>query len=424
MNERTEQLPMIPLRGLQVFPEMMLNFDLERPLSIAAMNAAMDGDRRIYLLCQSDPEAEEPEESELFKVGTVAEIRQILRIPGGGVRVLVKGMYRAELRRVLEHIPYYRAEVRQQEEQESAESPGYREALIRRTRGLMAHLTELLPENHPDFLGGIAGHHSPGYIADYLGQTLRLMPEDRQQLLDEAEPVRRLELLDEMLTHEIAVLEVEEQIQRKTQGRLAAAQREGILREQMRTIQMELGMDEEQEAASEMDEYTERIDALEASDEVKDKLRKELNRLARQGFASSEAAVLRTWLDTVLGLPWNVETEDCYNVEQTRRILDEDHYGLEKVKERILEFVAVRQLAPDLKGTILCLVGPPGTGKTSIGKSIARALGRKLGRISLGGIHDEAEIRGHRKTYVGAMPGRIMTAVAQAGSRNPVLLLD
>ena len=424
MNERMEQLPMIPLRGLHVFPDMVLNFDLERPLSIAAMNAAMDGDRRIYLLCQSDPEAEEPEESELFKVGTVAEIRQILRIPGGGVRVLVKGMYRAELRRVLEHIPYYRAEVRQQEEQESAESPGYREALIRRTRGLMAHLTELLPENHPDFLGGIAGHHSPGYIADYLSQTLRLMPEDRQQLLDEAEPVRRLELLDEMLTHEIAVLEVEEQIQRKTQGRLAAAQREGILREQMRTIQMELGMDEEQEAASEMDEYTERIDALEASDEVKDKLRKELNRLARQGFASSEAAVLRTWLDTVLGLPWNVETEDCYNVEQTRRILDEDHYGLEKVKERILEFVAVRQLAPDLKGTILCLVGPPGTGKTSIGKSIARALGRKLGRISLGGIHDEAEIRGHRKTYVGAMPGRIMTAVAQAGSRNPVLLLD
>ena len=192
---------------------------------------------------------------------------------------------------------------------------------------------------------------------------------------------------------------MEEQIQRKTQGRLAAAQREGILREQMRTIQMELGMDEEQEAASEMDEYTERIDALEASEEVKEKLRKELNRLARQGFASSEAAVLRTWLDTVLSLPWNVETEDCYNVEQTRRILDEDHYGLEKVKERILEFVAVRQLAPDLKGTILCLVGPPGTGKTSIGKSIARALGRKLGRISLGGIHDEAEIRGHRKTY-------------------------
>ena len=424
MNERTEQLPMIPLRGLQVFPEMMLNFDLERPLSIAAMNAAMEEDRRIYLLCQSDPEAEEPEESELFKVGTVAEIRQILRIPGGGVRVLVKGIYRAELLRVLEHVPFYRAEIRQQEEQESGETPRYWEALIRRTRGLIAHLTELLPENHPDFLGGIAGSHSPGYIADYLAQTVRLMPEDRQQILEEAEPVRRLELLDEMLTHEIAVLEVEEQIQRKTQGRLAAAQREGILREQLRTIQMELGMDEEQEAATEMDEYTARIDALEASEEVKDKLRKELNRLARQGFGSSEAAVLRTWLDTVLGLPWNQETEDCYNVEQTRRILDEDHFGLEKVKERILEFVAVRQLAPDLKGTILCLVGPPGTGKTSIGKSIARALGRKLGRISLGGIHDEAEIRGHRKTYVGAMPGRIMNAVAQAGTRNPVLLLD
>ena len=424
MSDKLEYLPMIPLRGLQVFPELVLNFDLERPFSIAAMNAAMEGDRRVFLTCQSDPEAEMPEEADLFRVGTVAEIRQILRIPGGGVRVLVQGLYRAELEKLLERFPHYRAEVRQLPELQSRETPRYWEALIRRTRGLVAHLTELLPENHPDFLGGIAGQHSPGYVADYLAQTLRFSPEDRQQILEEAEPVQRLELLDELLAHEIGVLEVEEQLQRKTQGRMAAAQREGILREQLRTIQMELGMDEEQEAASEMEEYSEKIEALEASEEVKEKLRKELNRLAHQGFGSSETAVLRTWLDTVLGLPWNVETEDRFDVAQTRLILDEDHFGLEKVKERILEFVAVRQLAPELKGTILCLVGPPGTGKTSIGKSIARALGRKLGRISLGGIHDEAEIRGHRKTYVGAMPGRIMTAVSQAGSRNPVLLLD
>ncbi len=424
MSEKIESLPMIPLRGLQVFPEMMLNFDLERSFSVAAINDVMRGDRHIFLLCQSEPEAEEPEEGDLFQVGSVAEVRQILRIPGGGVRVLVRGMYRADLVRITERSPFYRAEVQRVEEKESQEEPPYREALIRRTRGLVAHLTELLPENHPDFLGGMGMSHSPGYIADYLGSTLRLMPDDRQKLLEEADPVRRLELLDELLAHEIGVLEVEEEIQRKTQGRLAAAHREGFLREQLRTIQMELGTDEEQEAQSEVEEYEARIEALPAADEVKDKLRKELNRLARQGFGSSETAVLRTWLDTVLGLPWGTETEDCFDVAQTRQILDEDHYGLQKVKERILEFVAVRQLAPDLKGTILCLVGPPGTGKTSVGKSIARALGRKLGRISLGGIHDEAEIRGHRKTYVGAMPGRIMNAVIQAGTRNPVLLLD
>ena len=205
---------------------------------------------------------------------------------------------------------------------------------------------------------------------------------------------------------------------------MMAAHRESILREQMRTIQQELGMDEEQEAESEYDEYRGKIEALAAPDEVKEKLLKELNRLSHQGMGSSEGAVLRTYLDKVLELPWGVYTEDDFSVENTRKILDEDHYGLAKVKERILEFVAVRQLAPDVKGAILCLVGPPGTGKTSIGISIARAMNRKLGRISLGGVHDEAEIRGHRKTYVGAMPGRIMNAMAQAGSANPVLLLD
>ncbi len=424
MDEVFEHIPMIPLRGLQVFPEMVVNFDLERPKSIAAMNAAMSRDRMVFLTAQVDPEAEEPDESELCRMGTVAEIRQILRIPGGGVRVLVEGMYRARLTALAERTPFYRAEIVRAREQESQESPRYREALLRRTKGLVAHLTELLPENHPDLRGGISGSREPGYTADFLAQTVRISPEQRQQLLEDLDPIHRLEELDEMLAHEIDVLEVEAQLRRRTQNRMAAAQREGILREQLRTIQMELGMDEEQEDMSEMEEYRARIDALPASDEVKDKLRKELNRLEKQGFGSSEAAVLRTWLDTVLGLPWGVETEDCFSVEQTRKILEDDHFGLEKVKERILEFVAVRQLAPDLKGTILCLVGPPGTGKTSIGKSIARALGRNLGRISLGGIHDEAEIRGHRKTYVGAMPGRIMTALSQAGSRNPVLLLD
>ena len=424
MNDAIVRLPMIALRGLSAFPHMILNFDIERPISVAALDEAMRGDRRIFLLAQRDVEVDEPEIGDLYTIGTIAGVRQILRMPGGGVRVLVEGDCRAELCRCLSAAPYFDVEAAVLPEERDTAHGRLSEALIRRARGLLGHMLAMLPGNAPNLGAVVEESTDPGYIADYLAQNLHIPHEKKQSVLETVPPLRRLELMNAILEHEIDVLEVEAQMQRKTQSRMMAAQRESILREQMKTIQLELGMDEEQQTMSELEEYAQRIDGLAAPEEVREKLRKELGRLSRQGYGSSEGSVLRTYLDTVLDLPWGKRTEDVYSVEKTKAILDADHYGMDKVKERILEYVAVRQLAPDMKGTILCLVGPPGTGKTSVGMSIARAMNRKLGRISLGGVHDEAEIRGHRKTYVGAMPGRILTAVSQAGSENPVLLLD
>ena len=423
MGKEFETLPMIALRGLSLFPSMILNFDIERPISIAAMDRAMEGGRRIFLLAQRDPDVEEPEKSDLYEIGCVANVRQILRMPGGGVRVLVEGRMRASLLRIISEKPYLLAEVECIPEEKDAEHIRLKEALMRRTRGLVGHMRMLLQGNGP-VSGNVDDYTDPGALADFLAQNMHIPHEKKQSILEIIPPLRRLEKMNDILEYEIDVLEVNAELRQRTHGRMMAAHRESILREQLRTIQQELGMDEEQDAESEFDEYRSRIEALAAPDEVKEKLTKELGRLMHQGMGSSEGAVLRTYLDKVLELPWGTYTEDDCSVEKTRKILDEDHYGLEKVKERILEFVAVRQLAPEVKGAIICLVGPPGTGKTSIGMSIARAMDRKLGRISLGGVHDEAEIRGHRKTYVGAMPGRIMTAVAQSGSANPVLLLD
>ena len=427
MYEGFEKLPMIPLRGLSVFPGMILNFDIERPLSVAALDAAMEGDRRVFLLAQLDADVEEPGQEDLYTIGCIAGVRQILRMPGGGVRVLVEGKSRARFHRITAMQPYMEADVELIEEELDPEHLRLKEALMRRTRGLVGHMTMLIQGPGPGpglFTGNLDDYREPGALADFLAQNLHIAHEKKQLILETIPPLRRLEKLNDILEHEIDVLEVEGELQRKTQGRMMAAHRENILREQLRTIQQELGSDEEMEAESEIDEYRSKIEALAAPKEVKDKLSKELGRLMHQGFGSTEGGVLRTYLDKVLELPWGAFTEDEFSVQNTRKILDEDHYGLQKVKERILEYVAVRQMAPELKGAILCLVGPPGTGKTSIGMSIARAMNRKLSRISLGGVHDEAEIRGHRKTYVGAMPGRIMNAVAQAGSSNPVLLLD
>jgi ATP-dependent Lon protease len=251
---------------------------------------------------------------------------------------------------------------------------------------------------------------NPGYIADYVAQNIYIKHSKKQEILDEPRPMKRIEKLNNILLGEIEVLEIEMQLRKKTSDRMMKNQREHILREQMRTIQYELGMAGNDDGLSEIDEYREQILALKAPPEVEEKLLKEVARLSKQAYASSEASVIRTYLDTCVSLPWTKTSKDRADVNETRRILDADHYGLEKVKQRIVEFVAVRQFTPDTKGGILCLVGPPGTGKTSIGMSIAKALNRKLARISLGGIHDEAEIRGHRKTYVGAMPGRIIAA--------------
>jgi ATP-dependent Lon protease len=415
---------MIALRGVSAFPSMILNFDVERPISIAALDSAMSNDRRIFLLAQRDINIDEPEESDLYVIGTVASIRQILRLPGGSVRVLVEGISRASLVEVVAKEPYFDVEVMLIPDVKPAASSDHVEALLRQTRALVQRLAELLPNQAPELLVNISGSDDAGYIADYLAQNLHIRHEKKQEILNEAWPVKRIEKMNSILINEIEIIEVEIQIRQKTQERMMRSQRDNILKEQLKTIQYELGMEEEGESFSEIDEYREKIQSLGLIKETEEKLLKEVSRLAKQGYGSSEAAVIRTYLDTCIALPWNVKTEERADVNETRKILDADHYGLAKVKERILQFVAVKQIAPDLKGTILCLVGPPGTGKTSIGMSIARALNRKIARISLGGIHDEAEIRGHRKTYVGAMPGRIMAAIAQAGTNNPLLLLD
>lgn len=424
MNFSIETLPMIALRGLTIFPSMTLNFDIERAASVAALDAAMRTDRRLFLLAQRDAEVEEPVREDLYDVGCVVSVRQMLRLPGGAVRVLAEGKCRARLLNLAETRPYLEAEAELLTEAPSTPNERLSDALMRRARGLIGHMRTIIPEGIELLPADPASFRDPGDLADFLAQHLHISHESKQEILETLPPLRRLEKMNGFIENEIERIEVENELQRKTQGRMMAAHRENILREQLRTIQQELGGDEEMELEDELGEYAERIEALPASDEIKTKLRKELARLKRQGFGSSEGAVLRTYLDTVLELPWGKTEEETLSVAATRKILDEDHFGLEKVKERILEFVAVRELAPELKGAILCLVGPPGTGKTSIGMSIARAMGRKLGRISLGGVHDEAEIRGHRKTYVGAMPGRVMNAVTQAGSMNPVLLLD
>lgn len=422
IEDKTEIMPMIPMRGVSAFPGMLLNFDIERAVSVAAMEASMTGGRRIFLLAQREVEVESPELSDLYVIGTICTVRQLLRIPGGGVRALVEGETRARLISLNSRDPYYVAEVAPIAEVTPTRAGEKTEALLRQTRSLIERYVELAPSVSPELAPTVNTRDEPGYLADYIAQNVYMKHSHKQEILDEPRPLRRLEKLNNMLLDELEVLEIEMQIRAKTRDRMMDHQRENILREQIRTIQMELGG--EQDEMSEEQEYARRIDELDAPDAVREKLHKELDRMMKQPYGSSEASVGRNYLDVCLSLPWNVKTAEKADVNAARSVLDKDHYGLEKVKRRIVEFVAVKQYAPASKGTILCLVGPPGTGKTSIGMSVARALGRKMARISLGGVHDEAEIRGHRKTYVGAMPGRIISAVSQAGTSNPLLLLD
>ena len=423
MNEiiLSERMPVLALRGLTVFPKTTIHFDVGREKSVRALDKAMSGDQRIYLVTQKDILQDDPELKDLYPMGTVAHVRQILKVSGDTVRVLVYGEYRARITEIVKKTPYLCARTESVPDLEYTSGTAKIEALKRQAATLFDEFAELTQRPLQDVMLKILSTDDPGLIADLLTQSATFGYTEKMRVLQNLHPVHRLEIANKLMAQELEVLRLENSIQDKTQQSIDKGQRDYFLREQMKVIRSELGENDDE---AELEEYRDRIAALKLSDEVEEKFMKEVQRLGKQPFGSSEASVIRNYLDTALELPWGKKTRERLDVKAAKRILDEDHFGLEKVKERILEILAVKQLSPDMPGQIICLVGPPGVGKTSIAMSVARALNRKLARISLGGIHDEAEIRGHRKTYIGAMPGRILNAVSQAGSCNPLLLLD
>ena len=413
------KMPLLALRGLHVFPGMLLTFDVERPASIAALNNAVRADQLIFLSAQKDLAADMPREDEIYAVGTVCRVRQQLRQPRGNIcRVMVEGLYRARAESVNCDPKGYSAYIEPLSDKSDRVSAERKEALLRSCLSQFEEYIQYNSDMINEQIINLLANPDPSYVSNYLAQNVRLSVEDRQNLMEELSPTRRLALLNRLLTRELSILGIEKELSEQTQEAMNRNQRDYYLREEMKIIQSELGEDDDIEL------YREKIEALPVSEEIREKLLKELGRLSKQAFGSSEAAVLRGYLDVCLEIPWGVTTKETINIAKARKKLDDDHYGLDKVKERILEYLAVRQLSPDVKGGLLCLVGPPGTGKTSIAQSIAAATNRKLVRISLGGVHDEAEIRGHRRTYIGSMPGRIISGIIQAGSCNPLMVLD
>ncbi|MBD5162666.1 MAG: endopeptidase La [Oscillibacter sp.] len=421
MNENTSMnMPVLALRGLTIFPGCVLSFDVEREISIRALERAMERDQYIFLVAQRETATDQPGERDLYTVGTMSMIRQVLRIGDATVRVIMEGKSRARLRRLWQSEPYLQGNVEPLRESRTRISESQLEALLRQTCSNFVEYAAQAPRMGEEIAAAIMGDRDPGHLADFIAQNIMLRYQDRQEILEELRPVPRLRKVNELLAREVEVLSFEHELEGQIRREMGEVQRDHIIREQIRLLQQELGEDED----SELTEYRMKIGGLKLTDEIREKLFKEVDRLAKQPYSSAEASVIRNYLDVCLEMPWGQETRERASVAAARKLLDRDHFGLEKVKERILEFIAVRQINPDAKGQIICLVGPPGVGKTSIAISVAKALNRKLARLSLGGVRDEADVRGHRKTYIGAMPGRIVTAISQSGSMNPLLLLD
>src|SRR5882724_5194377 len=416
------ELPVLPLRDIVIYPFMIVPLFVSRERSIRAVDEALGEHRMILLVCQKDLDKEEPVQNDLYGVGTVAVIMRMLKLPDGRIRILVQGLARAQIESVDTGGEYLRARLHVVPEVLLPERSLEVEALIRNVRGSMEKAANLGKNISPEVMAIIANLDDAGRLADLAASNLELKVEDAQSVLDIADTTARLRRVNDLLNKEIEVLTVQQEINTQARADIDRSQREFYLRQQMKAIQTELG--EGNELGEEVQQFREKIETAKMPKPAEEEALRQLKKLERMHPDAAETATLRNWMEIITDLPWSKSSKDNLDLHKAQRILDEDHYGLEKVKERILEALAVRKLKEKPKGPILCLVGPPGVGKTSLGRSIARALDRKFARLSLGGVHDEAEIRGHRRTYVGAMPGRIVQGIHQAGSNNPVFMMD
>lgn len=422
-EEQSYVIPALALRGLMLFPSTILNFEVVRPKSVAAINYALKHQRDIFLVTQKDILVEDPDEKDLYKVGVVANVKQVIRGNNNTIRVIVEGRYRAKMLSLDNSYEYLKAEIVDFPIKKRSVSVSIvQEALIRKLKDSFDVYLSLSQQMPREIIMRIFNEDDPLKLSELFAGNIALPVEDKQRVLELSDVTKRLEYLVRSIEHENEILSIEHEINEQVQENMDRNQREYYLREQLKVIADELGTGDD--PASEAEEYRAKIEKLKLPEESNEKLLKEVNKLAKMPPNSHEASVLRGYLDTCLSLPWNESTTDKIDIEKARKLLDSEHFGLDDVKERILEFMAVRKLAPDVKGQIICLVGPPGVGKTSIASSLARAMGRKYARISLGGVRDEADIRGHRKTYIGSMPGRIINAFIQAGSNNPLILFD
>lgn len=421
MNRETMSLPMVALRGITILPEMVRHFDVSRPKSVKAIEEVVEGNQKIFLTAQKDGDVEEPELTDVYRTGCVATVRQIIKLPRKVSRVLITGEERAYINTIEFEEPYLRANITVIPDTDSDTDLPNTEAMLRGLKDIFKEYLSKNPKLSKELAAQIENIGVLRKLVDVIGANVPFSYTDAQQLLEETDLVKRYELLSFKLMNEIQIMNVKDEIQAKVKKRVDKNQREYILREEAKLIREELGDDS---TLSDGEEFQQKTDELEASEEVKKKLKKEIRRFQNTLGSQAENGVIRTYIETMLEMPWDKVCEESEDIESAKKILEEDHYGLEKVKERVLEFLAVRTLTKKGNTPILCLAGPPGTGKTSIAKSLARALNKPYVRISLGGVRDEAEIRGHRKTYVGAMPGRIASGLRQAEVKNPLMLLD
>jgi len=414
------QIPLLPMRDTVIYPFMVSPLFVARKKSILLIDEVLIGNRILGLVAQKDPEIEDPKSGDLNRIGTVATVLKMLKFPDGSIRVLVQGLSRMEIKSVDESEPYFKATINQVED--SFEKSVEMEALVKNVTIQFQKIVHLVPHLPDELQIAIMNISHPGKLSDLIASNLNLTLDEKQSVLEITDVKERIEKLTVFINRELEVLEIGSKIQDQVQSEMGKSQREYFLRQQLEAIKKELG--EEDERTIEIKELRFKIKKAKMPKDVEKEAIRELDRLAKMQSGASEYTVSRSYLDWLIAIPWSIETKDSLNIKKAKKILDEDHYDLEKVKERILEYLAVRKLKSNMKGPILCLVGPPGVGKTSLGRSIARALGRKFVRISLGGVRDEAEIRGHRRTYIGSLPGRIIQGIKTAGSRNPIFMLD